>query len=362
MSFQAYNPATDTLTPIAENDYKDSLEKISALPTASADLLNKCYLLTANQGTYSKGNIYQCQSDGSSGYAWILINSSGGSAVDVVEDGNMNAVTSNAVYDKFETLGTASEKDFTRFVSPTDSGLPISSSVFSAITNALYGAYHPSGSKTIAELDSSLLIQANVGNVYKITDSGVTTNLFIGGAGQTINVGDNAVVVYDSDGETFKYALQTGVVDLSKYQKKELETPIQVVDSEETTVEDALNALNDKKATVFNGTLDEWEALTAEEQAQYSHIATPDEASTTNVVNRGSINIEYTALAVEVSQTVTFSEAMPKADYVINIEPLGVNTSWRISNKTVNGFTIIGIKNAGSTGVVQYKYTAFMVD
>ena len=221
MSFQAYNPATDTLTPIAENDYKDSLEKVSALPTASADLLNKCYLLTANQGSYIKGGIYQCQSDGSSGYTWILINGSG-VPVDTVEDGNMNAVTSNAVSDKFDTLGTASQKDFTNFVSPTDNGLPISSSVFSAITSALYGAYHPSGSKTIAELDSSLLIQANVGNVYKITDSGVTTNLFIGGAGQTINVGDNAIVVYDSDGENFKYALQSGVVDLSEYQTKEL--------------------------------------------------------------------------------------------------------------------------------------------
>ena len=114
---------------------------------------------------------------------------------------------------------------------------------------------------------------------------------------------------------------------------------------------------------IYNGTIESFKNdLTPEEQARYSHIATPEEASTTNVVNRGGINIEYTALAVEVSQTVTFSEAMPKADYVINIEPLGVNTSWKISNKTVNGFTITGIKNAGSTGIVQYKYTAFMVD
>lgn len=33
---------------------------------------------------------------------------------------------------------------------------------------------------------------------------------------------------------------------------------------------------------VFNGTLDEWEALTAEEQAQYTHIATPEEADVTS--------------------------------------------------------------------------------
>ena len=47
--------------------------------------------------------------------------------------------------------------------------MPISSSVYSAITNAVYGAYHPSGSKTIAELTSDLLVLANIGNVYKIT-------------------------------------------------------------------------------------------------------------------------------------------------------------------------------------------------
>lgn len=122
----------------------------------------------------------------------------------------------------YDKLGTASTKNFTTYVSPTQTDqLPISSSVYSAMTNMLRGAYHPAGSKTIAELTSDLLVKANLGNVYKITEDGVTSDLFIGGAGQTIKTGDNAVVLYASE-DTYMFSLESGVVDLDAYQKKEL--------------------------------------------------------------------------------------------------------------------------------------------
>lgn len=122
----------------------------------------------------------------------------------------------------YNKLGTASTKDFTTYVSPTQTEqLPISSSVYSAMTNMLRGAYHPAGSKTIAELTSDLLVKANLGNVYKITEDGVTSDLFIGGAGQTIKTGDNAIVLFASE-DTYKFSLESGVVDLDAYQKKEL--------------------------------------------------------------------------------------------------------------------------------------------
>lgn len=122
----------------------------------------------------------------------------------------------------YDKLGTASTKDFTTYVSPTQTEqLPISSSVYSAMTNMLRGAYHPAGSKTVAELTEDLLVKANLGNVYKITEDGTTSDLFIGGAGQTIKTGDNAVVLYASE-DTYKFSLESGVVDLDAYQKKEL--------------------------------------------------------------------------------------------------------------------------------------------
>ena len=218
MSLQAYNSATDTLTPIAENDYKDSLEKVSALPTASADLLNKCYLLTANQGSYVKGGIYQCQSDGSSGYVWILINGSG-VPVDVIEDGNMNAVTSNAVADEFATLGTASVKDATDLVRPGVHDLVESGAVYSAINNAVSSIYTPRGSLTCAELTNSLLVDANVGNVYEMSDAGTTTSLFIQGAGETISIGDNVGVI-KAGANTYLFNLMGNAFDLTDYAKK----------------------------------------------------------------------------------------------------------------------------------------------
>ena len=218
MSLQAYNSATDTLTPIAENDYKDSLEKVSALPTASADLLNKCYLLTTNQSPYIKGGIYQCQSDGSSGYTWILINGSG-VPVDVIEDGNMNAVTSNAVSDKFDTLGTASLKDATDVVRAGSHDLVESNAVANAINQALSSIYVPRGALSCAELTSALLIEANVGNVYEMSDSGTTSSLFIQGVGTTISVGDNVGIIKAGQ-NTYMFNYMGNAFDLTDYAKK----------------------------------------------------------------------------------------------------------------------------------------------
>ncbi|MBE5917536.1 MAG: collagen-like protein [Pseudobutyrivibrio ruminis] len=126
-------------------------------------------------------------------------------------------------------VGTAAYENTTEYVSPLESDLPTSRAVYRAMSSAVYGAYHPSGSKSVSELTSDLLVQANVGNVYKITNSGVTTDLFIEGAGITINAGDNAVVVYASE-NTFKFDLQSGVVDLSGYQEKELPSGAMIED------------------------------------------------------------------------------------------------------------------------------------
>ena len=143
------------------------------------------------------------------------------------------------------SLGSASEKDYTTYISPNNLNVPTSGSVYNAISSATYGAFHPAGSKTCAELTSSLLIQANVGNVYKITDSGTTDSNWIGGAGQTINANDMAVVVYGGESNTFKFNLENGInLDLSAYQTKALSNPIVVDGVQKTNVEDTLTAIN----------------------------------------------------------------------------------------------------------------------
>lgn len=142
------------------------------------------------------------------------------------------------------TLGTASEKDSTTYVNPGNNNIPTSNAVYQAMTSMLEGAFHPAGNKTCAELTSDLLVQANVGHIYKITDNGVTDANWIGGAGQTITANQLAVVVYGNTAGTFLFNLENGInVDMSTYQTKAI-TPITVDGNVKSNVEDALDAIN----------------------------------------------------------------------------------------------------------------------
>ena len=143
-----------------------------------------------------------------------------------------------------DALGTASTKDSTTFINPNNHDLPDSNSVYQAMTSMLEGAFHPSGSKTVAELTSALLTQANVGNIYKITDSGVTDANWVGGAGQTITANQMAVVVYGNTDDSFLFNLENGIsIDMSAYQTKAI-TPISVDGHTKNNVEDAVDAIN----------------------------------------------------------------------------------------------------------------------
>lgn len=93
------------------------------------------------------------------------------------------------------------------------------------IKNALMldpSIYHPAGTKTCAELVSSLLIEDNLGDVYNITDSGYTTADFIEGAGKPIYAGDNVSIAdFGTGGQhVYKFDLLAGIIDLSNYVQK----------------------------------------------------------------------------------------------------------------------------------------------
>lgn len=164
---------------------------------------------------------------------------SGGTAGQVISK------KSGTDYDlEWATLGNASQKDVTTYVSPDNEDIPTSASVYRAMSAMLSGAFHPAGEKTVAELTSALLIAENIGNVYLITDSGVTDSNWFGGAGQTIEAGNNAVINRAAD-NSYKYQLQKGVsIDTSAFQEKTLSTPLNVDGTVKTTVEDALSAIN----------------------------------------------------------------------------------------------------------------------
>ena len=141
-------------------------------------------------------------------------------------------------------FGTASTKDYTDKVRPNDHDLVESNAVYNAINNALSSIYEPHGDLSCAELTSELLINDNVGNVYQMSDSGVTSNLFINGAGITISANDSVGIIKAGQ-NTILFNYMGNAFDLHDYQKKDL---AQAVESA-TTVEGALSALSTNKAT-----------------------------------------------------------------------------------------------------------------
>ena len=91
------------------------------------------------------------------------------------------------------------------------------------VDNLLDSCYHAAGSKACAELIASLLIADNLGNVYNVTDIGTTTADFVEGAGKTIDLGSDVVIVNVGTNEnpTYKFNVLSGFVDLSNYVEKE---------------------------------------------------------------------------------------------------------------------------------------------
>ncbi|MBP5422638.1 MAG: hypothetical protein J6Y78_09375 [Paludibacteraceae bacterium] len=94
-----------------------------------------------------------------------------------------------------------------------------SGDVKTAIDSALSSVYKAKGSKTVEEMLPALLIESNLGYVYNMSNSGTTTQYFVEGAGHTIKIGDNVVIIKDTD-DVIKFDLLSGLVDLSNYVQK----------------------------------------------------------------------------------------------------------------------------------------------
>ena len=258
MSLNIYNPTTQQLTEVAGLDVKDSLEKVATLPTPTADYLNQVYILVGTQEGYHVGSIYQCRYINSA-YTWVEItgsvvgkadkapNATNNHLAKLTADGNL-ADSGIAV----GNLGTAINKNWTDLVRPNSHDLVESNAVYSAITNAISSIYTPHGDITCAELVPALLIEENIGNVYTVTDSGTTTAYFMQGAGKTINTGDSVSIIKAGE-DTILFNLMGNVLDLTDYQKKNLSTAIEIGGVNKTTVEDALNGLNDHEEEDIEG-------------------------------------------------------------------------------------------------------------
>lgn len=94
----------------------------------------------------------------------------------------------------------------------------------SEIDGKLTGAYKPKGSIAAAGIDSALLVAANYGNVYNVSEAFTTTADFVEGAGKSHPAGTNIVIVQVES--AYKFDVLAGMVDLSPYATKAEITPL----------------------------------------------------------------------------------------------------------------------------------------
>ena len=168
--------------------------------------------------------------------------------------------------------GTAAFKNFTDLVRPNNHDLVESNAVYNAINAAVSSIYTPRGDLACAELTSSLLVSANVGNVYEMSDSGTTSALFIQGAGHTITAGDNVGIIRAGQ-DVIMFNLMGNAFDLTDYQKKaddNLTTTsksvvgaINELDGEIGTLQNTADTLYNKRlqSVTITGTTDAWGSL-----------------------------------------------------------------------------------------------------
>jgi hypothetical protein len=101
-----------------------------------------------------------------------------------------------------------------------DSDFQTGTQVQTAINAKIASAYKPAGSKTAAELTNALLVAANEGFVYNMSEGFTTTADFIEGAGKTFPAGTDVAVVVDTPAAdetpaTYKFNVMAGFVDTS---------------------------------------------------------------------------------------------------------------------------------------------------
>ena len=312
------------------------LEKKTAMPVASEDVENKIYLYTGTTTqNYKKGVVYQCVSDGQdpATYSWVAL-------ID---------------------FGTASIKNSTDRVSPNNTDLVESQSVYSAINTALSSIYTPRGDITCAELTSSLLIAANVGNIYEVSDSGTTTALFLQGAGHPIAIGDNVGII-NAGQDRILFNLMANAFDLTNYQKIDLTQAVEGA----TTVEGALGALSTDKqpkdlttavesATTVEGALG---ALSDNKQAK---------TLTTSVESQTTVEGALSALSTnKATQTSLNTEIRTRAELgAHNLLKLPYYDGWEKTQSGVtfrvnaDGSVTVSTENGGATGETYFYLRYF---
>ena len=273
------------------------LRKITTMPSADECPSEFVMYVGGNTANYTRGYIYRSVPSIVSGeivYNWVRVDTQPSHPY-IQSDWSQNDSTANDYIKHKPTLGTASEKNFTDNVRPNSHDLVESNAVYNAIASSIASVYKPHGDLACADLTADLLIPANVGNIYNMSDSGTTSALFMQGAGKPIVAG-NTVGIVQAGEDLILYNLMGNMIDLHNYQTKELNNPITIGGVEQTEVEGALNALNNTKADKAT-TLDGYGITNA-------YTKTETDTAITNAIN----DLDVTDTAVAGSYVTAVSE------------------------------------------------------
>ena len=228
---------SDEITDIADavDEIKDgqNIDSFSDVETALADKVNKV------DGKGLSTNDYNDTEKAAVADATSAISAmKDGSDIDSFGDVEVALLDKADISD----LGTAAAKDSTNAVTSGSTDLVESGAVKDAIDSAVSRTYHHAGTKTVAQLTHDLLIAANEGNVYEITDSGTTTSDFMEGIGRPIKEGDNVGIARVSDG-VYMFDLLSGFVDTTNFvQKSQTAGLLKNDGTVNTTIENTVDA------------------------------------------------------------------------------------------------------------------------
>ena len=209
-------------------------------------------------------------------------------------------------------------------------------------------AYHAGGSKTVAELTSALLITENMGKVYNMSDSGVTTLDFVEGAGKSIIEGDNVGICNVGTEETpvYKFDLLSGFVDLSAYYTKTES------DNKYVTKETGKGLSTNDYTTADKNKLAGIEA-----EANKTVVDSAMSDSSTNPLQNKVITKELEGAKTATGNPITATDAAPvnAVNLSMDLEPIqdlhGYDHPWvGGAGKNKLPMTVEGIKAANTSG------------
>ena len=249
----------------------------------------------------------------------------------------------------YEAADTAIRQGLTtNYYNKTDADKKIDEKIAAAVS----AAYKPGGSVAFSEL-AALLTKENLGKVYNITDEFTTNENFVEGAGKKYPAGTNVACI-DVGGESYKWDVMTGVMDLSGYATTEalttgLEKKVDKVEGSSLVQDTLIQKLTNMKAI---NTVSEELEVTPEGELQVKAVAQEKVTGLADAL-AGKVNAEPGKGLSEANFTNTLLEKLNgiEAGAQANvIEVFKINdVPVQVSEKAVN----IPVATAAALGLVK---------